>query len=171
MGYEIIASTIPAVTGGLFDFVLIGEAEESLLISPATILAKFIRQEGFMSDPADDIAWPLFISYFPDIKTEAGAAYDTTGVKDGRLMAGNVIQDYGIQIKISTAVHNQGWTKIEALTLDLDTVLDGEITIDGEDYIIHNITRSGPPIYIGVEQGTKKRKFFTVNFQVSIKRI
>jgi len=171
MGYELISKVIPSVTGGLFDFNLVGEVVDSLLISPATVLAEYIRQELLMTDPADSSDWPLYISYFPDVKTEMGAIYDTTGIKLGRHMDGEVIQEYGIQIKISSDVHNDGWAKLEAINAELDTIINEEISIDDEDYVIRFVTRNGPPIYLGVEDGTKKRKLFISNCVINLYRI
>ena len=164
-----VAEVIPFVTIGCFDFLRV--SEDSLLISPATILGNYIRQELLMSDPGDRSDWPLYISYFPDVKTEMGAIYDTTGIKLGRHMTGDVIREYGIQIKISSDVLNDGWAKIEAIAIELDSIKGEEITINCEDYIIRFVSRSGPPIYLGVEDGTKKRKLFVLNCLINLYRV
>jgi len=166
--YEVAAKILPSITNGIFDSI--GTAEDSLLTSPSVILAEYIRQELIMTDPADNTDWPLYISYFPDVKTEMGAIYDTSGIKLGRLMEGSVIQEYGIQIKISSDVFNDAWEKLEALVSNLDSIMDEEIIVDGEDYVIHFVSRNGPPVYIGVEDGTKKRKLFVINCLVNICR-
>jgi len=172
MSYNLIANIISSVTGGLFNFTRVVTAEDKLLISPASILAAYIRSEETMSDPDDDDDWPLYISYLPDeVKTNAGAIYNTQGVKDGRLMEGSVIQYHGIQIKIRSDAHDTGWAKIEDISNDLDLINREEIKVDSEDYLIHNVNRIGSIISLGTEPGTKKRQLFTINFLVTLSRV
>ena len=144
-----------------------------LLISPDYILAKYIRGQGLMSDPVDGDTWPLYVSYMPDsigIKTDMGAIYNAAGKKDGRLMIGTVIEHYGIRLIIRSNTHNTGWAKMETITNNLDAVHNAELTINGEDYKIENVTRI-LPTPLGVEEGTKKRRLFVSDFLVSMKRI
>ncbi len=175
MSYDIISGkVIPAVTGGVFNFFRILTAETALLISPAVILAAYMINQAVMSDPDDATVWPLYISRMPDIvgmENNTGAIYDTLGLKDGRLMIGPVIQHYGIQIKIRSITHNVGWAKAEEISLDLDTILNKEVSIDDEDYVINNVKRFGNIIPLGTEEGTKGRLLFTVNFLVTLRRI
>jgi len=169
--YSIVAEITPSVTMGLFDFNSIGVAVDSLLNPPSVVLAEYLRQESLMTDPADKTDWPLYISYMPDVKTKIGSIYDTTNLKLGRHMNGEVIQEYGIQIKICSDVFNDGWAKIEALSLRLDIIKNEGISVNSEEYVIRFVSRSGPPIYIGVEDGTKKRKLFVLNCLINLCRI
>ncbi len=172
MSYNLIADITPSVTGGLFDFTRVITSEDDLLISPASILAAYIRSQGTMSDPADSIVWPLYVSYLPDeTETNAGAVYNTQGIKDGRLMEGSVIQHYGLQVKVRSDVHNTGWTKAEDISNDLDLIYREEIEVDSKDYLIHSVNRVGSIIALGTEPGTKKRQLFTINFLVTLNRI
>ena len=176
MSYALISGeVIPAVTGGVFSFFRTLTDSDTLLTSPAFILASYIIEQtiGSMTDPADSSDWPLYVSFMPDssgVKTDAGALYDTSGIKDGRLMEGQVIQHYGIQLSIRSNTHVAGWAKAEAIASALDAVLNDSVIIDSVEYQIINITRS-LVISLGAEPGTKERRMFTVNFVVTMKRI
>ena len=96
--------------------------------------------------------------------------YDTTGIKKGRYPAGEVVQDFGIQIRLASDNPNDCWTKAEAICAVIDAVSWAEITVSDKDFIIQNVQRSTPPIYNGVEEGTKKRIIYTINFIAMISR-
>ncbi len=145
-----------------------------LLSTPASILAAYIKGQGLMSNPAANMTWPLYISRMPDgvgVKTNVGCIYNAPGKKDGRLMIGLVIQHYGLQVLIRCRTHNDGWLKMEAMATNLDTVHNVEITVDGEDYQIQNISRVEPIVSLGTEEGTKKRQLFEGRFLATIKRL
>ena len=98
-----------------------------LLTSPAYILASYIRGQGLMTDPDDSagVVWPLYISLMPDnvdVETNCGIVYSTSGIKDGRLMSGEVIQHYGIQLRIRCDDYNIGWAKAESVANNLDSI-------------------------------------------------
>lgn len=170
--YSIIADIFSSVTGGLFRFVRDAlTSDDPLLISPATVLANYLRGTSLTTHPDSEEAWPLYISYEPDSPTNVASVYDSTGVKQGRLMIGTVIQNYGIQVRIRNSKYNLGWAKAEAIALDLDTIHNEIITIDSEDYIIKNIERQGPVVSLGKEKGTKKRNLFTINLLVTLKKV
>ncbi len=167
---------IPAVTGGVFLFERQLSSIGPLLTTPAHILAEYIIEQaiGSMTDPDDGLTWPLYISRMSDgitVKTEVGALYDTSGLKDGRLMEGQVIQHYGLQLKIRSSSHSTGWNKADVIANALDEVLNAVITVSGEDYIIQQVSRTGPVISLGAEPGTKERRLFVVNFLVTLKRV
>ena len=148
---------------------------ETLLTSPADILAQYIIAQGIadMTNPSAGNDWPLYTSYMPDgdtIKTDIGVMYDTPGFKDGRLMEGLTIQKYGVQLKTRSQKHIEGWSKAELIAATLDDVDGGAITIDSITYEIQNVSRQGPVIPLGVEKGTTNRRLFAVNFLLTIKR-
>ena len=169
-------NVIPAVTGGVFDFTLEASSGTALLSSPAFVLASYIIEQviGSMTNPDDGSDWPIYISKMPDgpqVKTSCGAVYDTSGLKDGRIMDGGVTQHHGVQLKIRSSNHNTGWAKIETIALALDAVLNATITISIVLYKIYNITRTSPIISLGSEPGTQERQLFTINFLLTLERI
>ncbi len=145
-----------------------------LLDTPAQILATYIRTQAEMTDPDDNGAWPLYVSWMPDAGavTNCGAAYDTDGNKDGRLMSdGTVIQHFGIQLKTRCDDYNTGWTKLEAVAIDLDGLLNEAIVVGGNNYEIQNVSRKSLVTSLGAEEGTQGRQLFTIDLLVTVKII
>jgi len=143
-----------------------------LLISPASILAAYLIAEGLVTDPSDGNSWPLYVSYMSDEiggKTNAGAIFNTPGLKDGRYMVGTVVQHFGIRIEIRSRAHNDGWAKLEAIATNLDSVQNESVVVSGETYLIQNVSRVEPMIPEGTEKGTKKRQLFSHNFRMTVK--
>lgn len=175
MPYSLISGeVIPAVTGGVFLFKIVSVAGDALLTSPAYIITEYLRSQGIVSDPTDDTTWPSYVSYMPDasvVKTDVAVIYNTSGLKDGRIMDGEVIQHYGIQVKVRSNNHNKGWAKAEAIALSLDAVLNSDITVSSNEYRIYNIQRTTPVVALGTEEGTVKRQLFVINFLVTLKII
>jgi len=177
MSYDLIAETIPAVTGGLFDFErdLTAAEDTALGRSVISILAAYIIETlSLMTDPSDGDDWPLYISSMPDgdnVKTDCGAIYDTAGVLDGKLSSGEVVQHPGIQLCIRSDDYETGYAKIEAIALALDDICWNTITISGDTYLLQNISRVSAVVPLGSERGYKRRFLFTVNFLCSLRKI
>ena len=170
---------IAAITGGVFhtaSSVFGLTRSDKLLVSPALIIATYLISQDLVSDPVGSSSgnWPLFISRMPDttdVKTDCVVIYNTLGLKDGRLMIGPVIEHYGLQIKTRSDGHEEGWVKIEAISVELDSIHNELVTIGAEEYQIYNVKRVGIIIPLGEEEGSKGRQLFTANFLVTLKRI
>ncbi len=144
-----------------------------LLTAPALILATYIRAQGLMATPAAGATWPLYVSRMPDTSdtpTNCGVLYDVAGVKDGRIMSGGeVIQHFGIRLRIRCSAHITGWVKAEAIANNLDSVQNEALAVGGNNYQISNVSRVGLIVALGNEPGTKERALFECNFLVTIK--
>lgn len=154
------------------DLVRVFSETDTLAESPASVLATYIISLGEMTTPSDDSSWPLYISHLPetDINDDAGAVYDTTPLKDGRLMSGPIVQHYGVQITIRSQSYNDGWDKINDISSQLDNVVQETVTRDSTDYLIENISRGGiNPL--GIENGTTRRYLFTENYILTMRQI
>ena len=148
---------------------------QKLQLPPAKILATYIINELVeMTDPSDKDNWPLYISHLPDgsnVKTNAGAVYDTTGVNDMRSMTGEWPQHPGIQLRIRSDNYETGYKKIEDIAHLLDEVANNTIKIDDLEYKIQNVSRTSSIVSLGVESGTRRRFGFTVNFLLSLREL
>ena len=166
---------IAVATCGVFTSKLSGTGSNKLLASPASILAYYIINTlGTFTSPADGSTWPLFETHLPDgrnVEDNSAVIFDTTGVKDGRLMTGLVPMHFGILVRLRSLDHEIGYAKVEDLAADLDTVLRAEVSIGANDYIIQNVSRSSPIVPLGIEEGTKRRFVFTINFLVSLRKV
>lgn len=145
-------------------------------MSPATVLTRFIINSlGKMTTPTDGENWPLYSPHMPDgdnVETNCGAVHDTLGVKDSRSISSGVVSEHpGVQIRIRTNDYDAGFAKIEDIALALDAVANETIVIGSESYMIHNVSRTSPITCLGVEPGTKRRTFFTVNCLLTLKKL
>ena len=142
-----------------------------LLNSPSAVIAEYITAtiQSF-TDPDAQGSWPLFISHLPDSPDEAAVIKDSPGILDGRLMdSGEVIQHFGLQIRLRSNDSEEGWKKIEALALELDGTAANTLVIKNETtYSIQNLSRSTPIIPLDREVDKKRRVQYLVNYLLSI---
>jgi hypothetical protein len=143
--------------------------------TPSAIIQHLLVVEGFASAPAGRVSkWPCFITSLPDGKEapdEALAVYDTTGILDGRLMVGNVIQHYGIMIRVRSITYTIGYLKIQAIADWFSTLRRKSIAIkDAEDltYTLHNAKQASTIASLGPETGVSRREHFTLNLLLTV---
>jgi len=142
--------------------------------SPAYILAWYMINElEIMSLPSASSDWPLFINALPDkstIKDSAGAIYDTSGTLDGRVLStGEVVEHYGLQVKIRSRDYQTGWQKIRDIAASFSTVQNIVVNIGDDDYRVWNISRTSPVVNLGIDE--RKRFQFTVNFLTTMSEV
>jgi hypothetical protein len=171
-----LADRWTVMTGGLFTFVLGLDAPVALEATPATILATYIINElALATDPGDGAAWPMYVSSMPDgsdVENDCGCCYDTTGVKQFRLMNGIHQEKFGIQLRIRSVAYTDGFAKAESIATSLDAVNRASVVYEGETYTLVSVNRQGPVTPLGVErEGTERRDLFTVNFLVKMLRV
>lgn len=143
------------------------------MISPAKILKEYLITALMLQTPSGAIEWPVYLQSLPDgdsIEDDAVCLMDIVGNKDGRLMAGTVIQHFGVQLKTRSNNYQDGWDKTNAIAEVLDSVLNESVLCSGGTYQINNITRNTLDS-IGQEEGTKRRWLFTIDFLLTIKQI
>ncbi len=174
MTFSIIGSKdiISIATGGVLVSKLTGTGSNQLLASPAFILAQYIIDVlETMTVPTDDAVWPLYVNHLPDKVSNAGAIHDTTGLKDGRYMIGFVPQKFGVQLMLRALDNQIGYAKIEDVAAGLDTIINAELSLDSGDYVIQNASRTSPIIPLGIEEGTRRRFLYTINFLLTMRRV
>ena len=176
MSNAIAANNLMAmINAGGFYFTPLSRVTEgtpTLAVSPASILAYYIINElAELTEPSDGSTWPLWISHMQDKPSNAGAIYDTPGVIEQREMSGSVPTHQGIQIRIRAVNYETGYAKIESIASALDEVFDESVEIGSEEYVFQNIGRSSPIVPLGIEEGTKRRFLFTINYLLTIRKI
>jgi len=115
--------------------------------------------------------WQAFISFLPDSPNNAIVVYDTAGKVDGRIMkTGERITHPGIQIGIRGANYSALVLKVLEIAEALDNAKRTLIAVDSETtYILHNASRTGDIIPVGVEEvGDRRRHLFTINATITI---
>jgi hypothetical protein len=140
--------------------------------SPAKIIAELLIGSGApFTDPEGGLLWPLFVSSMPDgdnVEDDCGAIYDTTGMHDGRLLSGENLVRYGIQVRVRANTYATGWQKGTEVDDLFELVHNRVVTIDGHSYTIESIAQTSPVIALGAEQGTGRRSLFTLNALVRL---
>lgn len=145
-----------------------------MIDSPAAILQDFLILNNVFGDPAGSgpPAWPIYVNNLPDragVPDNVVGIFDTEGVKDGRIMrTGEIIKHYGVQIRVRSIKNTDGWTKVEAAGAILSTLMQQLASCNGNTYLIWNISQTSPNLYLGLEEGTKRRSLFSINFLCTI---
>ena len=105
----------------------------------------------------------------PQVETDATSIRDTAGILDGRFLRnGQVVQHFGLQLRLRANDYETGWTKIESVAIALDGIpAETEIIKNDTTYKILNMSRTTPVINLGLDD--KKRNSFTVNYLLTIR--
>ncbi len=135
----------------------------------AQIIAKYLISESIFNAYNLTGDWPVFVSHLPSAidNPQAAAITDTEGVIDGRLQSGEVIDHFGIQIRVRAETFLTGFQKIKEAAGQLETIAGTSIVIDEDNYKIHSVSRISSVLPMGVEP--ESRKFlFSVNFVTTL---
>lgn len=120
---------------------------------------------------SEDGEWPIFIGLMQDAPDDALCIYDTAGKVDGRcLRTGEVFIHPGIQIVVRGRSYPDVFEKVSSLSAFLDGVSNFSVAMDSDAaYTVHNVSRAGAPINLGVEDmGERRRHSFAVNATLTV---
>lgn len=137
-------------------------------MNPAQVIQYALVSAGVGALPATGVLWPVYNSQLNDKPDGALCVYNTSGILDGRLMAGTVIEHPGIQIRVRAAIDADALAKIKEVGTALDGFKNKEVVIGTTTYVIQNASRKSPIIGLGVEDGTK-RVSYTINYTLTIR--
>jgi len=170
MAEKVIGGDLLAqMTGGVFEIGVEYTPGDLTYDSPASIIATYLVNEAVMTVPSASGDWPLFVSQLPTKPDVVGAILNTTPVKDGRAMQGGVVfEHFGMQIIIRVNDEETGWDKCSIIAAAMDSIHNDVVTLGDTTYTIDNVSRVGGINSLGVEQGTVRRRLFTMNFLTSI---
>lgn len=139
--------------------------------SPADILRKLLIN---LEQAEETGSWTVFVSFLPDTPEapdEALCIYDTAGKLDGRIMAtGEQVEHPGIQIRVRGKSYPDTWEKVNDIVKALDAVRKVPVAFnETEIYTVHNVSRSGAVIPLGMDESGNKRLFhFTANMVLTV---
>lgn len=146
----------------------------TLHYSPADIVAQLIVNLGHgVAIDEDPAIWPVYVAGEPDTPDNCITVYDTQSRDHGRsLVTGERQEHHGIQVRVRSEDHRQGFAKIRAIAVafDQDVYLDG-VTLEEYDYRIQAITRVGDPLCLGKDGADSRRSLFTLNCIVSVREL
>ena len=138
-------------------------------MSPTSdIIRQLIVDLGLAEESDGD--WPCYVSFFPDQPDEGIAVYDTAGIPDGRVMAGERIEHDGIQIMLRGLDYRTTWEKADLIARTLDIQRQVIVAVESDSsYIIHNVARTGTITPMGMDEFSNQRRYyFTVNAVVTV---
>lgn len=150
----------------------------TLTYSPADILRRALIALGQGTDPVSPssaqalVAWPIYCSLEPGEPDNAITVYDTVGRDDGRFhTSGERQEHHGIQIRVRSDTHVNGWTKARAIAVDLDQSINFTVVaVEGVSFIIHSVSRTGDVFALGKESPTSKRSVFVINTVLTVRQ-
>jgi len=137
--------------------------------SPADVIRQLLIELDLGTEQAG--TWPVFVSFLPGTPDNALGIYDTAGKMNGRIMrTGEKIVHPGVQVVVRGSSYIDVIKKVTDIALALDAQCRTIVVMDSANsYILHNVSRSGDVIPLGVEQeGDRRRHLFTINAVVTM---
>jgi hypothetical protein len=139
---------------------------------PSMVMRAILGYFELLTAPADNEAWPCYLTVHPpasaQVKMDSMVLVDTTGVPQGRLMSGPVIERASCQLRVRSSDYRIGWKKAHDISKKLEEILRMGIDIGNYLYFIPAVSRA-PILNMGQEEATTQRHYlFAVNmtFQV-----
>ena len=140
-----------------------------MIHTSAEILAHYLISIGIFEMPSQAASWPLYIAFLParENGNDSAVIAETTGVLDGRYADGVYVEHYGSQLRVRSLSYSDGYLKTYNASLELNSILNIPITLDGVFYRIKNVSRTSSVIPLGVEENGRGFSF-SVNFLTTI---
>lgn len=135
---------------------------------PSAIIRQMLLDLEVGSAASD---WPIQLALLLDNPDEVICVLDRAGKEDGRLMGtGERIRHPGIQVLL----RGMDYPALYSKTIELAEALDAQRRLvvdipDGESYLVHNISRMGEPMPLGIEIDNRKRRHsFSINATLTV---
>lgn len=140
-----------------------------MIHTSAEILAQYMMDVGIFEMPSQAASWPLYIAFLParENGNDSAVIAETTGILDGRYADGKYVEHYGSQLRVRSLSYSEGYLKTYNASLELNSILNTPITLDGVFYRINNVSRTSSVILLGVEENGRGFSF-SVNFLTTI---
>lgn len=140
-----------------------------MIHTSAEILAHYLISIGIFDMPSRAASWPLYVAFLParENGNDSAVITETTGVLDGRYADGVYVEHYGSQLRVRSLSYSEGYLKTYNASLELNSILNTPITLDGGFYRINNVSRTSSVIPLGVEENGRGFSF-SVNFLTTI---
>ena len=135
----------------------------------AEILAHYLISIGIFDIPSHGASCPLYVAFLParENGNDSAVITETTGVLDGRYADGVYVEHHGSQLRVRSLSYSEGYLKTYNASLELNSILNTPITLDGVFYRINNVSRTSSVIPLGVEENGRGFSF-SVNFLTTI---
>jgi hypothetical protein len=142
--------------------------------SSADIILQALVDNGDVRLPNAGGSWPGFLNDVPDAADDLCVGiFDSAGMVEGKLMSGSMVDHPGVQIRVRSVFHPQGWEKIQAIADFLLAMVQTSVTINDvggtpRNYMVLNVSPTSNILRLGPEEGSKKRVQFAFNTNVSV---
>jgi len=146
----------------------------SISNSPSLIIQKYAIAQSLFTLPSENDTWPVYVSHLPDgenIEDNAAGIFEVVPSIDGRVMQGEVIQHYGISIILRALDYETGYLKLKSVLTDFSDIQKATVTVGSNSYYIWAISKFSGVIFLGTEQGTKRRYKFELKCNVTLEEI
>lgn len=149
----------------------IGETTNQLDHSPADIVRWLLVDLSIGTDPDAEGLWPIFCDGEGDTPDNAITVYNTSGSVQGEVQSSGEVQEhYGLQFRLRGTKSTVAWSKMNEVMLAVDQQVNNNvITVDGSQYYVECIARTGTVFALGKVDG--KRYVYTLNATVSLRQI
>ncbi len=137
--------------------------------SPAKIIKELLVDLDVVDGSGND--WKAYVAFLPDKPDQTVCIYDSVGKPDGRIMAtGERIEHLGVQVMVRGLDYPAVYAKVKEICDALDGVIKVSVATSSEDsYTVHNVSRVGTPLAIGIEpEGERRRHSFSINAVTTI---
>lgn len=134
----------------------------ALTHSPADILRYIIVAHGWGILPpgSSNPDWSVFVDKEPDRPDNCITLYNTSAKYNGRVHSGEVQEQHGIQVRVRSALSNEGYTRARGVAIELDEQLSIEsITIGGSTYSVKSFNRRTDVKPLGTDAQTPTKRF------------
>lgn len=140
-----------------------------MIHTSAEILAHYLISIGIFDTPSHGASCPLYVAFLParENGNDSAVITETIGVLDGRYADGVYVEHYGSQLRVRSLSYSKGYLKTYNASLELNSILNTPITLDGVFYRINNVSRTSSVIPLGVEENGRGFSF-SVNFLSTI---
>ncbi len=150
-----------------------GDGTTDLLHSPANVLAQLLVDMGQGTAPEESDAWPVYTAKEPNLPDNCITCYDTSPREDGRVHTDGERQEHqGVQVRVRARTHPAGYAKIRALATALDQyVYQALVSLDGAEYLLWSVSRTGGILSLGVDSPNTRRVLFTLNAVLTVRLV
>jgi hypothetical protein len=138
--------------------------------APSDVLASLLVALGVGSAHDAGAAWPVRCEEEVADPEDVITVFDTAGIDDGRTAHGDRVERHGVQARVRSGDFAAGSAKANAIAIAMDGVHWREVPHLGEVYLVHTITRTGPPLRLGKERDSSRR-LWTVNALISLRQL
>ena len=145
----------------------------SISNSPSLVIQKYLIAQDIFTLPSEGDTWPVFVSSMPDgndVENNAALVKDEAP-RNERVMAGDVVQHFGISIQVRALDYETGYLKLKDVLTDLSDVHKATVIVGANLYYFWTASKFSGVSNLGTEQGTKRRYWFELKCNITLEEL